>query len=193
MEQKEGDHTVATVPTQRGASCVPTWRTIDSAPGGRVHILAWWPHLGRTHEAWPDTKRPGYWRAFDGAHAFSPLCAPSHWTHLPNGPEATHDAARTDARQAVRDDDQSVSGHEDVPPHDPSDVEMAMELGGMVRATAKRLTGGNCAFAMDDLLILEHLAARAIEAGLTDRLHWQVQKHIAERAHKGVAAQTDSD
>lgn len=44
------------------------------------------------------------------------------------------------------------------------------EVVGMLRAAAFRVTGGNCAFADDDLLILEHLATRAVRAGLTDGL-----------------------
>lgn len=62
--------------------------------------------------------------------------------------------------------------------HDKGIAEMDAEACGWVREAAKRATGGNCSFADDDLHILEHLAMRAIDAGLTDGLH----SHVAAKA-----------
>lgn len=60
------------------------------------------------------------------------------------------------------------------------DVMAHIEIVGEVRAAAKRVTGGNCSFADDDLAILEHLATRAVANGLTDRLNWSVTRRIAQ-------------
>ena len=51
----------------------------------------------------------------------------------------------------------------------------------MLRDAAADVTGGNCAFADDDLAILTHLAHRAVRAGLTDRLNPQIVKRLARR------------
>lgn len=51
---------------------------------------------------------------------------------------------------------------------DPTDAMMAAELGGKVRQFSQEITGGNCAFADDDLHIIAHLAINAVRAGLTD-------------------------
>lgn len=59
------------------------------------------------------------------------------------------------------------------------DAELDAELSWMVRATAKRVTGGNCTFADADLRILAELARRAVEAGLTEGLHPTVLRNIA--------------
>lgn len=48
------------------------------------------------------------------------------------------------------------------------EAEMAGELVGRVRDTAKAVTGGNCTFADSDVKMLGRLARRAIEAGLID-------------------------
>lgn len=64
---------------------------------------------------------------------------------------------------------------------DDLDREMGDELCIAVREAANRVTGGNCAFADDDLALLVHLAERAVMAGLFDRLHWQVQGNIWRR------------
>lgn len=50
---------------------------------------------------------------------------------------------------------------------DPTDAMMAAELGGKVRRYSKEITGGNCAFADDDLNIIARLAINAVRAGLT--------------------------
>ncbi len=62
--------------------------------------------------------------------------------------------------------------------HDTANGEIVMEL----RLAAARVTGGNCMFADDDLTILEHLAQRAVAAGLTDQLAFDVKRH-AETPH----------
>lgn len=46
-----------------------------------------------------------------------------------------------------------------------------------IRIAAKEITGGNCAFVDDDLRVLSHLAQRAVDAGLTDQLSPDVQRH----------------
>ncbi len=70
-------------------------------------------------------------------------------------------------------------------------VQMSAELCGLVREASNRTLGGNCSFADDDLAILEHLAGRAIAAGLTDSLAPDVRRN-AERAlaEKTAAADT---
>lgn len=83
--------------------------------------------------------------------------------------------------------DRSVSGPSGATGEDANTIECNAEIVGMVRATAFKLTGGNCAFADDDLGVLEHLAARAIDAGLTDGLSAQVQDHIKRRDEIAIA------
>lgn len=51
------------------------------------------------------------------------------------------------------------------------------EIVGMLREAAHRVFGGNCAFADDDLALLEHMAQRAADAGLTDGLSPDVRRH----------------
>lgn len=58
---------------------------------------------------------------------------------------------------------------------DPGDREIV----ALLRSTAREVTGGNCAFADDDLLLLAHLAGRAIKAGLTDELNPAMQERLA--------------
>lgn len=65
---------------------------------------------------------------------------------------------------------------------DLQNAEMEGESCDFVRAAAKRVTGGNCAFVDDDIGILEHLAQRAVEAGLTDRLHASVRASLSRVA-----------
>ena len=45
-----------------------------------------------------------------------------------------------------------------------------------VRCAAKKVTGGNCRFADDDIAVLSHLAGRAVESGLTDQISESIQK-----------------
>jgi len=63
------------------------------------------------------------------------------------------------------------------------------EIVGMLRSAAKHVTGGNCSFADDDLNVLEHLALRAVEAGLTDGLH----PNVAHRAASARRAETQGE
>jgi len=53
--------------------------------------------------------------------------------------------------------------------------ELSDEVVGMVREAAKRVTGGYMTFADMDIAVLEHLATRAVDAGLTDGLHPDVR------------------
>lgn len=65
------------------------------------------------------------------------------------------------------------------------DVDEAMvdaETVGHLRAVAKRVTGGNCAFAIDDANLLGALAARAIDAGLTSGIRGRYTIVNMERA-----------
>lgn len=50
---------------------------------------------------------------------------------------------------------------------------------GELRESAKRVVGGNSAFADDDLGLLVGLADRAVKAGLIEGLHPSVLKNIA--------------
>lgn len=52
-----------------------------------------------------------------------------------------------------------------------------------VRDAARQVTGGNCAYADDDVAILEHLAVRAVKAGLVEGLH----PTVARKAIKACA------
>lgn len=52
---------------------------------------------------------------------------------------------------------------------------------GELRESARRVTGGNCGFADDDLSLLTTLAERAVGAGLTKALHRSVLKNIAAK------------
>lgn len=56
-----------------------------------------------------------------------------------------------------------------------NDVEY--EIVGWIRKSAKEF-GFNCTFVDDDLKIICSLAARAIEAGLTDHLNPEIQKSL---------------
>jgi hypothetical protein len=51
---------------------------------------------------------------------------------------------------------------------------------GELRESAKRVTGGNCAFADDDLGVLTELAGRAVNAGLTTGLDESILGNIAK-------------
>lgn len=51
-----------------------------------------------------------------------------------------------------------------------------------IRDAARRVTGGHCAFVDDDLRILEHLAGKAVSAGLTDGLSEDLRAKIATHA-----------
>lgn len=53
----------------------------------------------------------------------------------------------------------------------------------MVREAANRVTGGNCAFVDDDLLILEMLAFNAVAGGLMAHVH----ASVAEKAVRACA------
>lgn len=64
------------------------------------------------------------------------------------------------------------------------DMWMGQELGAAVRRLAEEVTGGNCAFADDDLRILAHLAKRAVEAGLTDGLSPNIRAKITRKAEQ---------
>lgn len=70
---------------------------------------------------------------------------------------------------------------------------MAVDLVGVVRRASSRTLGGNCAYADDDVMVLEHLARRAIEAGLTDRLKPDVQRHCKEAMARGWKDRDDPD
>lgn len=59
------------------------------------------------------------------------------------------------------------------------------EIVGMLRTAAKRVTGGNCTFADDDINILAELANRAVDAGLTEGLHPTVLSNIRYRRDSG--------
>jgi hypothetical protein len=50
------------------------------------------------------------------------------------------------------------------------------------RAAAKRALKGNCTFIDDDIFMLEHLAQRAVDAGLIDQLHPSIQAKLAPPA-----------
>ena len=67
------------------------------------------------------------------------------------------------------------------------DAELDAELCGHVRRFAREITGGNCAFADDDLRVLAHLANRAVEAGLIDGLHPLTQAKINAAKATGAA------
>lgn len=64
-------------------------------------------------------------------------------------------------------------------------AEAGQELDGCIvgelRESALRITGGNCTFADDDLAVLAHLAQRAVDAKLTDKLSPSIRKNIARR------------
>lgn len=47
-----------------------------------------------------------------------------------------------------------------------------------IRDAAKRVLGTNCTFVDDDLRLLEHLAARAVSAGLTEQLPASVRSGL---------------
>lgn len=59
--------------------------------------------------------------------------------------------------------------------------ELDAAICGAVRAAARRITGGNCTFADDDISVLELLAWAAVRAGFADEL-------IPHMAEKAVAA-----
>lgn len=69
------------------------------------------------------------------------------------------------------------------------------EIVCLVRDAAKRVTGGNCTFADDDVGLLAGLAERAIDAGLhegiiTDKVTlFQIEAARAERSARGESAQ----
>ena len=58
-----------------------------------------------------------------------------------------------------------------------------------VRGAAKRVTGGNMTFVADDVMMLEHLAVRAVLAGLVDGLHPTVAAKAVEavKSHEMAA------
>ena len=58
------------------------------------------------------------------------------------------------------------------------DISIAVETVTAVRAAAHGVTGGNSMFVDDDVKILAELANRAVEAGLTEGLHWTVLDNI---------------
>jgi hypothetical protein len=58
---------------------------------------------------------------------------------------------------------------------------------GELRESARRVTGGNSAFADDDLGLLTDLADRAVKAGLIEGLHPSVLKSIAAKAKATVS------
>lgn len=58
-----------------------------------------------------------------------------------------------------------------------------------VREAMNRVTLGNCSYAIDDVRVLEHLAQRAVDAGLIDGLHPSIQKKILQS--KGDEPRTD--
>lgn len=61
------------------------------------------------------------------------------------------------------------------------------EICALVRAAGKRVTGSNCTFVDDDLRLLEHLAQRAVNAGLTDGLHPSVAAKRRKESEDGHA------
>lgn len=95
--------------------------------------------------------------------------------------QGTDSLARGEAEQAA---DDSMAELE---------AQMADELCVAVRLAAERVTGGNCAFVDDDLRILEHLATRAADAGLTDSLHPTVKIKTDRLAAKRSQATASSD
>lgn len=79
--------------------------------------------------------------------------------------------------------------------HDKGLAELGAEICGEVRRAAKEVTGGNFSFAIDDIAVIEHLAIRAVEAGLIDGLHPAVAKKAlaaaeARRQADGTEAAT---
>lgn len=64
------------------------------------------------------------------------------------------------------------------------------EICSLVRSASKRVTGGNCTFVDDDIKVLEHLAARAVKAGLTDQLPDDIRANCARAA---LSAATGGD
>lgn len=68
-------------------------------------------------------------------------------------------------------------------------AELDAEVVGYLREAAKRVTGGNMTFVDDDLKVLEMLATRAVDAGLTEGLHPEVRARAeaASKARQGAA------
>ena len=60
----------------------------------------------------------------------------------------------------------------------PNVADINEEIVGMVRSKAKAM-GFNCTFVDDDLAIMASLAARAIDAGLTDHLSKDMQERLS--------------
>jgi hypothetical protein len=75
--------------------------------------------------------------------------------------------------------------------HDKGLSELSDEIVGRVREAAKRVTGGNCAYADDDLRVLATLAERAVRAGLTEGFSPSIQKNMARAVSALVAEQDD--
>lgn len=73
--------------------------------------------------------------------------------------------------------------------HDYGLAQMDGEVVGWLRSASRRVVGGNCAFVDGDLAILEHLAERAVESGLTDQLAPDVQRDAARALETQRAAE----
>lgn len=61
------------------------------------------------------------------------------------------------------------------------DDEIGYEAVGWIRDAAMRVMGTNCTWVDEDLHALEHLAQRAVDAGLVDGLPASIQKVLAGR------------